>query len=495
MDQAANLCSLIRARHPAVHIVTAEEPEAVELVRRCAKDLGAHLWQWDAIDGLAAPLSTEPLPVPDTTHPAAAMTWLAIHDPSSVILLIDLARHLDDPGTLRTLRRLLLHAAHAGSCVILLDHDSTLPASVRAWVTPFHLGYPDDDEIDKLVRATLRDMHQQHAIDVDIGSSDYQLILKNLRGLSRRQCTQIVRDVVASDRKFDADDLNHVLAAKRRMVGEQGVLEYVESPASLEEIGGMARLKAWLGERERAFSEKAAEFGITPPRGILLLGVQGAGKSLCAKAIATAWRRPLLRLDPGVLYDRYVGESERRLREAFRQAEAMAPIVLWIDEIEKGFASAAEQSNDGGLSRRMFGSLLTWMQEHTAPVFLVATANDVQALPPELLRKGRFDEIFFVDLPSAEARAAILRTHLARRKQDPARLDLPALVAASAGYSGAEIEQAIVSALHRAFNTKKKLSTDMIADALRGSPPLSVIMSDRIAALRRWASTRCVPAE
>ena len=228
---------------------------------------------------------------------------------------------------------------------------------------------------------------------------------------------------------------------------------------------------------------------------MLLLGVQGAGKSLCAKAIATAWKRPLLQLDPGSLYDRYIGESERRLREAFDQAEAMAPVVLWIDEIEKGFASAGESSNDGGLSRRMFGSLLTWMQEHTSPVFLVATANDVQSLPPELLRKGRFDEIFFVDLPAEEAREAILRTHLTRRKQDPATFDLPALTAASAGYSGAEIEQAVVSGLHTAYNGGRSLTTNDVVNALRNSPPLSVIMAERISDLRRWAADRCVSAD
>ena len=495
MDEAAQIVSFVRARHPAVHIVTAEEPEAVEHVYEAARRLGAHLWRWDSVDGLTSPLAPDSPPIDETTHPAAALEWLVINDLSSITLLIDIARHLDDPRTLRTLRRLLAHAAKTGSCVVLLDQDSKLPDAVSAWTTPLALGFPSDEEIDALVRATLRELHQRLDIEVDIKPGDYSLILKNLRGLSRRQCVQIVRDVVADDRRFDAEDLNHVLASKRRMVGMQGVLEFVESPASLDQIGGMTRLKAWLAERERAFSPKAAEFGITPPRGILLLGVQGAGKSLCSKAIATAWKRPLLRLDPGVLYDRYIGESERRLRDAFRQAEAMAPIVLWIDEIEKGFASAGESSNDGGLSRRMFGSLLTWMQEHESPVFLVATANDVQTLPPELLRKGRFDEIFFVDLPGDEARAAILRTHLERRRHDPARFEMPALVATSAGYSGAEIEQAIVSGLHCAFNAGKKLRSSHIADALRGSPPLSVIMAERIRSLRTWAATRCVPAD
>jgi SpoVK/Ycf46/Vps4 family AAA+-type ATPase len=228
---------------------------------------------------------------------------------------------------------------------------------------------------------------------------------------------------------------------------------------------------------------------------VLLLGVQGAGKSLAAKAIATAWTRPLMRLDPSALYDKYVGESEGRLRDALRQAEAMSPVVLWIDEIEKGFASAAGQSTDGGLSRRMFGTLLTWMQEHTHPVFLVATANDIEALPPELLRKGRFDEIFFVDLPTREGRREVFEIHLRRRKQDPARFELGALADASEGFSGAEIEQAVIAALQEAYPTRAALTTERVLKEVRQSPPLSVTMRERIEALRGWAHGRCVPAE
>jgi SpoVK/Ycf46/Vps4 family AAA+-type ATPase len=226
-----------------------------------------------------------------------------------------------------------------------------------------------------------------------------------------------------------------------------------------------------------------------------MLGVQGAGKSLSAKAVATAWQRPLLRLDAGSLYDKFIGESERSLRAALRQAEMMSPVVLWIDEIEKGFASAAAHSADGGLSKRMFATLLTWMQERKAPVFLVATANDIEALPPELLRKGRFDEIFFVDLPGLEARHAILSVHLNKRKRDPKQFDLDTLAQVSEGFSGAEIEQAVISALYDAFSAKRELTTDDILSALKNSPPLSVTMAERVAALRDWAQGRCVPAD
>ena len=226
-----------------------------------------------------------------------------------------------------------------------------------------------------------------------------------------------------------------------------------------------------------------------------MLGVQGAGKSLCAKAIATAWHQPLLKLDPGALYNSYIGESERNLRQALRQCEMMSPVILWIDEIEKGFASAASQSTDGGLSKRMFGTLLTWLQDRQEPVFVVATANDIEALPPELLRKGRFDEIFFVDLPKQAVRGEIFAIHLTKRKRDPQKFDLATLAEASEGYSGAEIEQAVISALHEAFADREGLNTDRILAVLKGSPPLSVTLAERVECLRDWAQGRCVPAD
>jgi SpoVK/Ycf46/Vps4 family AAA+-type ATPase len=321
------------------------------------------------------------------------------------------------------------------------------------------------------------------------------MMVKNLRGLTRRQVKQLVIDAIAEDLRFDDNDINAMLAKKRRALGGTPLLEYIESPATLEEIGGLSRLKQWLNMRQNCLSEEAAAYGLPAPRGVLMLGVQGAGKSLSAKAIATAWQRPLLRMDVGALYDRYIGESERRLREALRQAERMSPIILWIDEIEKAFASAASQSSDGGLSKRMFGALLTWMQEHASPVFLIATANDIEALPPELLRKGRFDEIFFVDLPSLEARSAIIEIHLKKRRRDVRQFDVAAIASESEGFSGAEIEQAIISAMHEAFAAKTDLTTQHILSAIKSSPPLSVTMAEKVAALREWALGRCVPAD
>jgi SpoVK/Ycf46/Vps4 family AAA+-type ATPase len=432
----------------------------------------------------------------ETENPAAALYRMTHQfEHPCIVVMLDLCSHLKDERALRALRDAINSFREHGSTLVLINHDDALPTVIAAEASRVELALPTETELEHLIRATLRRISRQKPVQASLSKRDLHTIIRNLCGLTRRQAEQIIIDAVAEDRKFNANDINHILAEKRRRLQQDGVLEYVEAPVDLNEIGGLSGLKRWLKHRRDSLGEEAREFGLTPPRGVLLLGVQGAGKSLCAKAIATAWQRPLLRLDPGALYDRFVGESERRLREALHQAEMMAPIVLWIDEIEKGFASAAAHSTDGGLSQRMFGTLLTWMQEHQEPVFLVATANNIEALPPELLRKGRFDEIFFVDLPCKSVRKEILAIHLAKRKRKPAQFDLNALADASEGFSGSEIEQAIISAMHEAFAGGTELDTSAILHEIATSPPLSVTMADRIDSLRNWARTRCLSAE
>ncbi len=490
---------LLTARHPCVRIVTDDENEALSEV--FAATHAAKLPDvktWTLTEGLRDAVIEGSPAVERTTDPAAALLYLSAGlQAPMVIVAFDLATHLtSDPRALRAWREAVEKLRRVSGVLVMVDSQDHVPAIVGASSTRVTLPLPGDEDLEAVLKSTLRYAARQRPVQVELTRGEVASIISNLRGLTRRQARQVVLDVVCDDRRLDSSDLPGILSAKRRLLQTSGLLEYVESPASMDAIGGLERLKSWLGAREKGFSEKARDFGIDPPRGMLLLGVQGAGKSLCAKAVATAWKRPLLRMDPGVLYDRFVGESESRLRSALQQAEAMAPIVLWIDEIEKAFASAAAQSTDGGLSQRMFGTLLTWMQEHHAPVFLVATANNIEALPAELLRKGRFDEIFFVDLPAPAARARIFEIHLRKRRREPSAFDLAALVEASEGYSGAEIEQAVVSALHTAFSEQQaELTTARLLAALEGSPPLSVTMAERIDALRQWASGRCVPAE
>lgn len=487
---------LLRAAHACVTVTTHEEAYALESLRHAAINQGRTLWIWSIIGGVRNGLVADMPPIPDTEHPAAGLFHLLQQTtPNSVYAALDVVAHLRDERTLRVLRDLIAKLERDGNTLVLIDSSDAIPPVVQSAATRLDISLPGEKELDLLVRETIRTHNAEKPVSVNIARSTYKTIVKNLLGLTRRQARRIIADCIRDDSQFCEADLNTVLARKRQMLCGGGLLEFIETPTSLDEVGGLNRLKRWLGRRERVFSEEAKSFGLAEPRGILLLGVQGAGKSLCAKAIAAGWQKPLLRMDVGALYDRYIGESEKRLRDTLHQAEAMAPIVLWIDEIEKAFASAASRSIDGGLSQRMFATLLTWMQEHHAAVFLVATANDIEALPPELLRKGRFDEIFFVDLPGDAARRQILTIHLRKRNRNPEAFDLDALVAASAGYSGAEIEQAIVSSLFDAFAQKCDLNTPLLAAAIQASPPLSVTMAERVQSLRAWANGRCVPAD
>ncbi|KPK74560.1 MAG: hypothetical protein AMJ79_13775 [Phycisphaerae bacterium SM23_30] len=462
---------MLRSHHPCISIVTHEETLARQLVFEAADKLNRN------------------------ANPAAGLLHLGRLEADTIAVAFDLISHLRDARTLRVLRDLILRFDQTRSSLILIDHCEVLPEPIQSYATRFDISLPDEQELEQIVFKTLRSFHREKPITIDITRTGLKAIIRNLRGLTRRQAEQIIIDTVADNHRFDQDDINEVLARKRQILTSAGLLEYVESPIDLNEIGGLNRLKKWLEQRQHALEDKAREFGLEPPRGVLMLGVQGAGKSLCAKAIATAWQRPLMRMDTGALYDRYIGESERRLRMTLRQAEMMAPIILWIDEIEKAFASAASRSSDGGLSQRMFGTLLTWMQDHQDPVFLVATANDIEALPPELLRKGRFDEIFFVDLPKKQTRKEIFAIHLRKRRRDTGKFDLDKLADASEGFSGAEIEQAVIAALHEAYGNTYTLTTSLILKTLKSSPPLSVTMAEKVQNLRHWAQNRCVPAD
>jgi SpoVK/Ycf46/Vps4 family AAA+-type ATPase len=488
--------AVLRARHPCVSIVTGDESYALDTVIAAALEAGRRMLAWSAVRGISEGLFQEQHEVrPDSNVPARALRRFMFEDHVGVMVMLDLAAHLDDNLTLRALRELIDNCRRMRTTLVMIDHQDRLPEVIDRAAVRFDLALPVDAELGNLAIETLnRIKADEPRIGVTLTNRDFQRLVKHLRGLTRAQAQQVIADLAVEGDAFSADDVDKVLTRKRRLLHRAGLLEFVEVPVSLDDIAGMAALKQWLKLRERALEDSAQAAGIEAPRGLLLLGVPGSGKSLCAKAIATAWQRPLLRLDAGVLYDKWVGESERRLRDALKQAEAMAPMVLWIDEIEKAFASAASHSTDGGLSQRMFGSLLTWMQERRAAVFLVATANDIEALPPELLRKGRFDEIFFIDLPDETVRRELFRIHLKKRQLDPSYFDIATLAAKSERFSGAEIEQAIISAQIEALAGDRQLDTATIAGTVAKTTPLAVTMAERVEALRSWASTRCASA-
>jgi SpoVK/Ycf46/Vps4 family AAA+-type ATPase len=380
----------------------------------------------------------------------------------------------------------------SGSTAVMSGGSIHLSAELAREAVPFALHLPDRDELQQLVHQILGTLNRQHELSVTLGPEGMESLLQALSGLTLNQARQAVAWAVLDDNAVTAADIPRLLRRKGDAVREEGLLEFYPPEDNTFQLGGLEHLKAWLERARVGFTPEARSLGLPPPRGILIVGVQGCGKSLAAKVIARTWNQPLLKLDAARLYDKFIGESEKNLRKALEFAEATAPCILWIDEIEKGFAAGGEA--DAGLSQRMLGSFLTWLQERDAPVFVAATANDVLALPPELLRKGRFDEIFFVDLPDASSREEIFRIHLALRRQDPSKFNLEALIGASEGFSGAEIEQAITAGLYRALHDKQPMTDAMLCEEMRGTQPLSVARREDVERLRETARGRFVPA-
>lgn len=480
---------LLRARHPLITVCTPEEDRALEAIVGACVDGGRPLNTWSAVRGVYEGIfDTDHHAEQGTEQPAAALRWCWQAAGGRVFLFCDLAPHLGNEVVVRALRELVSRCATLGGSVVLVDHQESLPEIIRREAVAFRPALPDDQELLQVIRETVATLKKDAPLTVELPKEQVARAVKALRGLTRSQARRLVADAMAEDDRFDAADVDRLAEERGRLLGRDSLLEPVAALG--EEVAGAANLKRWL-ELRRAAVDAPAHAGVDAPRGVLLLGVPGSGKSACAKAVARWWGRPLIRLDVGTLYNQYVGETERRLREALVQAESMAPCILWVDEIEKAFASAASQSTDGGLSQRMFGCLLTWMQERTAPVFMVATANDIEALPPELLRKGRFDEIFFVDLPGASVRRDIARIHLARRRRDPAAFDLDAIAAASSGCTGADLEAAVVTAILESGAAQRPTATADVLAALAASPPMSGIMHERIAEIRAWAHGRC----
>ncbi len=489
----AELEKLIAAHHPVVYVVD-EDPERIEvLLRELSRTSGLPLAQWAPGRGLGR--LNSPHPVANTTKLGGCLSHIIAADHPLIYQLVEADEALTHPTLTHLVHKIATtHRAHRG-VVLFSGTAANLPDSWRSIIPVITLRAPTREEYFEFVRRLLQELRARMQIEMRMTSEDVGRMLALLQGMSFSLARRVLTEAMVLDGVLSADDLENILAAKKEIIAQSGVLEYFPLDTNLDEIAGLEELKRWLKLRGRAFFEpqRAEEFGLDPARGVLLLGVQGCGKSLAAKAIAKTWSLPLVRLDPGRLYDKYMGESEKNLRTALDQCEALAPIVLWIDEIEKAFGPANDQ--DGGASQRIFGTLLTWLQEKQAPVFVMATSNDISRLPPELLRKGRFDEIFFVDLPREDIRVEILRVHLDKRGRDPEQFDLSALAKKSVGFSGAELEQAVVGGLYAAFASADELETQHIMTELEKTRPLSVTMREPIEKLRAWARERTVAAD
>ncbi|MCP9440501.1 MAG: AAA family ATPase [Nitrospira sp.] len=503
--------TLIRSSHPLIAIDTVEEDRVLALLQSVTTQERMPLFEWSLTRGLTR--SDGPTLSKLTATPLALLQHLHGLTVEAVFWLKDLAPHLQDPQVARQLREVAAVFCRSRATCVITGHPLILPPDIERLAVRFELRLPDTNELRSMLHNLLHSLGPRltpqptDAVRLtpskagqadttprtDDGTDEHETVLRALRGLTLHQARQIVTQCLVENGCLSASAVQAIIKRKIQLIKDGGLLEYYPLEDNQFELGGFANLKAWLDRTQMGFTDEAKALNLPPPRGIMLVGVPGCGKSLAAKAVARSWQLPLLKLDAGRLFDKFVGESEKNFRRAIEMAESLSPIVLWIDEIEKAMAGGrGDGEADAGLSRRLFGAFLTWLQEKKQEVFVIATANDLSSLPPELLRKGRFDEIFFVDLPDDEERKAIWRIHLHLRKQDVTRFDLTKLASASDGFSGSEIEQVVVASLYQALYQRTPLTTDLLIEELTKTVPLSVTRHEDIDELRRTAYGRFI---
>jgi len=489
---AHEIKTLILSFQPVIAIETAEEERVDRILESVAHRLSLPLFEWTVTRGLRR--REQPTPFHGTNQPLILLKYIAGLSIEAIFHLKDFVPHLEGAEVRRQFRELAGAFSGKRSTLVISGGAVKLPPDLSHLAVHYRLKFPSHEELREVVREQLQDLRAQHPFRIDLGPDGLEELLRALSGLTLKQARQVLAYCILEDGRLGVDDIGRIIERKGEAIREQGLLEYYPVSLNAYELGGFKSLRGWLDRARVGFSKKAREFNLSPPKGLLLVGVQGCGKSLAAKYVAKHWRLPLLKLDAGCLFDKYVGESEKNFRRATGQAESMAPVVLWIDEIEKSFASGGNGDADGGLGKRILGAFLTWLQEKNDEVFVVATANDLSALPPELLRKGRFDEIFFVDLPGQAERASIFEIHLKLRNQSPGNFDLPQLAAETEGFSGAEIEQVVITALYRALHSQTSLTTKILVGEANSTVPLSVSRREEIEKLRSWARQRFVSA-
>lgn len=499
------LKTLVLSCHPVIVMETVEEERARTLLLSLAVQLNRPLFEWSLTRGLTK--AEEAAAVNRmTAEPSALVAHLKDLRGGIIALLKDFSPHLDNPVVARQFRELAAGFTKKHSTAVLTGETVHLPKDLEHVTVRCRLRLPGREELNEVINSMIRSVTKNPGppqvktrprnptpqSGPKVTPQVREEFLRALRGMTLNQARQAVAYALIEDGRLTSQDIKHVLDRKAQLIREGGLLEYYPSEDNQYELGGFSKLKGWLERATVGFSPQAEALNLHPPRGILLVGVPGCGKSLAAKAVARFWKLPLLKLDAGRLFDKYIGESEKNFRKAISLAESMAPAVFWIDEIEKGMVAGGSGEGDAGLSRRLFGAFLTWLQEKRQTVFVVATANNLSALPPELLRKGRFDEIFFVDLPNPEERKTILSIQLGLRKQEAQGFDLDKIASACEGFSGAEIEQAVVSGLYRALHLQQPLGTELLLEEISQTIPLSVTRREEISQLRETARRRFV---
>jgi ATP-dependent 26S proteasome regulatory subunit len=493
---------LIRARYPIIYVVTWEE----ERVERCLREIAAarnkNLFVWTITQGIVksgADTQQTKSGAGNTSDPLAALDAVVHQVEPAVYLFKDFHRFTEDDRcnltVIRRLRDVAHHLRDTYKSIVITSPLMRIAPELSKDVTVIDFGLPGPPEFNQLLDRIIVDVKDNPKVVIDLDAEARERLLRAARGLTLKEAENVFAKTLVTDGRLSADDVDIVFSEKQQVIKKSGLLEYYAAQEKFSDVAGLGNLKDWLRKRSIAFTDRAKKFGLPAPRGVLLLGVQGCGKSLCAKAVSGLWGLPLLRFDVGRMFSSLVGSSEENIRRAIQVAESVAPAILWIDEIDKALAGAASSSgSDGGTAARVFGTLLTWLSEKTSPVFVIATANDVSHLPPELLRKGRLDEIFFVDLPAPAERRDIFRIHLEKRGRDAAKFDLDELARVSEGFNGAEIEEAVISALFDAFSGQVELNTEIVKSAIMETVPLSKTMSEELNRLHSWAVGRSRPA-
>lgn len=512
---------LMDSSTPIVVMETVEETRAVRMVRACCSALNLAAFEWTIASGLVRCGSSTVVEIERNAFPPGgyrmgtvddvAESGKALYDSrdpgkmlanlegisiEAAFILKDLHRHMDDPVVVRRLRDVGQKFATNRRTVILTAPKISIPPELASLVEYLELPLPDRQRLRQIIDEVLVRISKTHALQRRLDPSGVDTMADNLRGLTEEEAERAISQALVERYALCPETVTDVLEAKKALLRRSEMLEFVEVNDTLSSVGGLDNLKRFLAQRRGSWEEQARAFGLDPPRGVIILGVQGCGKSMCARAIAGEWKLPLVKFDTAAVYDKYIGETEKRIQKVFQVAEGLAPCVLWIDELEKVFAGSGPDSAsaDAGVSSRLLASFLSWMQDRKAPVFVAATCNNVSVLPPELIRKGRFDELFFVDLPNQAERKQIFAIQLSRRKRNPADFKLDRLAAAARGYSGAEIESVVQTALYSAYSQKHQLGDQDLLEAVQATVPLSTTRAEEIDALREWAAQRAVPA-
>ncbi|MFK8053296.1 MAG: AAA family ATPase [Woeseiaceae bacterium] len=495
MPDKHELGLLLNACVPLICIESRDEPTVLKLLTDIAisGSAGQHrpLFRWSVTDGLQR-IDIELAPQPLNSEPADVLGHIRAVDKVAFYCLLDFHPYFNDPLLVRKLKDICIAFSRTGSKLILISAKLSLPDDLKHYSARYALKFPDENRRTRIVNDIARDWRDSNggkAVKSD--RKALSLLVRNLSGLSVADVQRLARNAIADDGVIDHNDIQNVMEAKYKLLNKDGLLSYEYETSHFAEVAGMHSLKEWISKRRRVFSGESARPGLDPPKGVILIGVQGCGKSLAAKATAGALGTPLLRLEFGNLFNKYHGETERNLRESLAMAETMAPCVLWIDELEKGLSGRDDTT---GTAQRVLGAFLTWMAERKPGVFVVATANEIERLPPELIRKGRFDEIFFVDLPDEKVRAEIVRLHLIRRGLPEQQIDISKVANQTPDFSGAELEQLVVSAFYSADADEQALSTQHLLEEIARTQPLAVVMRENVERLRDWAASRTVAA-